>query len=110
MITLQWASVGEMRQNEAYAVTIIDATDSNKGKLVDYVTDTKFIVPAELRPSDGQHAHFPLVSPARPPDRHRPGQRPAHLGTRRRGQHRTRLRLDIRGYPTHPAAVIHLLF
>ena len=53
VITLQWASVGELRQNEAYAVTIIDATDSNRGKFVEYVTDTKFIVPASLRPTDG---------------------------------------------------------
>lgn len=53
VITLQWASVGELRQNEAYAVTIIDATDSNRGKFVEYVTDTKFIVPDTLRPTDG---------------------------------------------------------
>ncbi len=52
VITLQWASVGEMRPNEAYAVTILDATDTNKGKVVEYVTDTKFIVPASLRPTD----------------------------------------------------------
>jgi hypothetical protein len=53
VITLQWASVGELRLNEAYAVTIVDATDSNKGKFVDYVTDTKFNVPTDLRPTDG---------------------------------------------------------
>lgn len=53
VITLQWASVGELRENEAYAVTILDATDSNKGKVVEYVTDTKFNVPNTLRPSDG---------------------------------------------------------
>jgi LysM repeat protein len=53
VITLQWASVGELRQNEAYAVTIVDATDSNKGKFVEYVTDTKFNVPTDLRPTDG---------------------------------------------------------
>lgn len=53
VITLQWASIGELRQNEAYAVTIIDATDSNKGQFVEYVTDTKFIVPTSLRPTDG---------------------------------------------------------
>jgi LysM repeat protein len=54
VITLQWNSVGELRQNEAYAVTIIDATDSNKEKFVSYVTDQKFIVPDTLRPSDGK--------------------------------------------------------
>ncbi|MBI4928763.1 MAG: LysM peptidoglycan-binding domain-containing protein [Anaerolineae bacterium] len=56
VITLQWASVGELRSNEAYAVTIIDASDTDKGKFVAYVTDTKLIVPTELRPSvDAMH-------------------------------------------------------
>lgn len=50
-ITLQWASVGEMRQNEAYAVTIEDVTLGTKR--VDYVTDTKYSLPAEIRPTDG---------------------------------------------------------
>lgn len=51
VITLQWSAVGTLRQNEAYAVTIEDLTDSNVAKLVDYVTDTKYIVPTTLRPS-----------------------------------------------------------
>jgi LysM repeat protein len=51
VITLQWSSVGSLRQNEFYAVTIDDLTDSNVAKLVDYVTDTKYIVPTTLRPS-----------------------------------------------------------
>jgi LysM repeat protein len=54
IITLQWAAVGELRPNEAYAVTLIDATDSSKGKFVAYVTDTKYIIPEELRPTDGK--------------------------------------------------------
>ncbi len=54
VITLQWASVGELRQNEAYAVTIIDASNSDRGKVVQYVTDTKFTIPEELRPTDGR--------------------------------------------------------
>lgn len=49
-ITLQWASVGELRQNEAYAVTIEDVTEANGTKLVEYTTDTKFIVPPTFRP------------------------------------------------------------
>ncbi len=51
-VTLQWASVGDLRSNEAYAVTVEDVTDGNGRKLVEYVTDTKFIVPTSFRPSD----------------------------------------------------------
>lgn len=50
-ITLQWASIGTLRENEAYAVTVEDLTDTNVKKLVQYVTDTKFIVPATIRPA-----------------------------------------------------------
>jgi LysM repeat protein len=53
-VTLQWASVGELRANEGYAVTIEDVTAGSGRKLVDYVTDTKFIVPATFRPTDSQ--------------------------------------------------------
>lgn len=51
IITLQWASVGTLRQNEAYAVTIEDVTGGEGRKLVEYVNDTKFIVPASFRPA-----------------------------------------------------------
>ncbi len=51
VITLQWSSVGTLRQNESYAVTIEDVTEGNARKLVQYVTDTKFIVPESFRPS-----------------------------------------------------------
>jgi LysM repeat protein len=51
-VTLQWASVGTLRDNEAYAVTIEDVTEGQARKLVDYVTDTKYIVPASFRPND----------------------------------------------------------
>ena len=44
-ITLQWASVGTLRPNEAYAVNIQDVTAGTNLTLVEYVTDTKFIVP-----------------------------------------------------------------
>jgi LysM repeat protein len=53
-VTLQWASVGELRSNESYAVTIEDITSGNGIKLVEYVTDTKYIVPVNLRPNDTQ--------------------------------------------------------
>ena len=52
-ITLQWASVGQLRENELYMVTIEDITDgTGLIKIVDYVTDTKYIIPSSFRPSD----------------------------------------------------------
>lgn len=51
-ITLQWASVGTLRENEAYEVTIMDVTADPDRKLVEYVNDTKFIVPVTFRPTD----------------------------------------------------------
>ena len=56
IITLQWASVGELRQNESYAVTLEDVTAGTRK--VEYVTDTKFILPAEMRPADGSPHTF----------------------------------------------------
>jgi len=52
IVTLQWASIGTLLDNEAYEITIIDFTDGDSRRLVDYVTDTKFIVPATFRSSD----------------------------------------------------------
>lgn len=51
-ITLQWAAVGTLRNNEAYAVNVLDVTKGTDEKIVEYVVDTKFIVPNSLRPSD----------------------------------------------------------
>jgi LysM repeat protein len=51
VITLQWASVGELRQNEAYAVTIEDVTSGDARKWVEYVTDTKYNIPDSYRPA-----------------------------------------------------------
>lgn len=51
-VTLQWAAVGTLRENEAYAVTIVDVTEGKDRKLVEYVSDTKFIVPSTFRPND----------------------------------------------------------
>jgi LysM repeat protein len=50
-VTLQWASIGELRQNETYMVTVMDVTDGTSRKLVDYSTDTKYIVPVTFRPA-----------------------------------------------------------
>ncbi len=52
-VTLQWASVGALRENEFYQVIVEDLTDTSGTKrLVGYATDTKYIVPASFRPSD----------------------------------------------------------
>lgn len=66
VITLQWASVGTLRQNEAYAVTIEDVTEGSARRLVEYVTDTKFIIPETFRPqSDKPHIFRWSVLPVR---------------------------------------------
>jgi len=51
--SLQWAAVGTLRENERYAVTILDVTEGQDRRLVDYVLDTKYIVPFEFLPGDG---------------------------------------------------------
>jgi LysM repeat protein len=51
-VTLQWSSVGLINANEAYRITVIDLTEGTGRKLVDYVTDTKFIVPGSFRAND----------------------------------------------------------
>jgi LysM repeat protein len=51
-ITLQWASIGTLRENEKYMVVIEDVTEGVGRRLVDYVSDTKFIIPPTFRPSD----------------------------------------------------------
>lgn len=52
VIALQWASIGTLRDSESYMVTIEDVTDGQGRRLVDYVTDTKYIIPASFRPKD----------------------------------------------------------
>ncbi|HET60366.1 MAG TPA: LysM peptidoglycan-binding domain-containing protein [Chloroflexi bacterium] len=51
-ITLQWESVGALRTGEAYAITIVDVTAADGTRVTNYVSDTKFIVPARLRPTE----------------------------------------------------------
>lgn len=55
-ISLLWAAVGMLKENEAYAVTIEDVTTGETTRVVNYVTDTKFNVPVTLRPND-EKAH-----------------------------------------------------
>lgn len=52
-ITLQWAAVGELRENEFYHVVILDVTEgSGTRRIDDYVKDTKYIVPTNMRPGE----------------------------------------------------------
>jgi LysM repeat protein len=51
-ISLQWASVGTLRSNEKYSVTFEDVTAGEGNKHVDYVPDTKYIIPASMQPTD----------------------------------------------------------
>ncbi|MBL0343745.1 LysM peptidoglycan-binding domain-containing protein [Candidatus Villigracilis affinis] len=52
VVTLQWASVGVLRDGEAYQITVEDVTSDQTRRLTDYVTDTKYIVPSTFRPKD----------------------------------------------------------
>ena len=55
VVTLQWASIGTLLDNEAYQVTVEDQTAANLGqsiRITEYVTDTKYIVPSTFRPND----------------------------------------------------------
>ncbi len=51
-IALQWSSIGALRDNERYQVTVEDVTGGTGRKLTEYVTDTKFVVPVTFRPQD----------------------------------------------------------
>jgi LysM repeat protein len=52
-VTLQWAAVGELRENEFYRVTVEDVTEgTGTRKLIDYVKDTKYIIPNSFRPNE----------------------------------------------------------
>ena len=65
-VSLQWASVGTLLDNEAYEVTVIDITSEEERKLVDYVSDTKFIVSSSFRSTDNMpHAYRWSVRAAR---------------------------------------------
>ncbi len=68
-VTLQWSSVGLINTNEAYRITIMDLTEGTGRKLVDYVEDTKFIVPGSFRASeDSPHIYRWTISTVRQVD------------------------------------------
>ncbi len=52
VVTLQWSSIGTLRDNESYRVIVEDITEGQARRLTDYVTDTKYIVPTTFRPND----------------------------------------------------------
>jgi LysM repeat protein len=52
VVTLQWASVGTLRDAEAFQITVEDITADQTRRLTDFVTDTKYIVPTSYRPKD----------------------------------------------------------
>ncbi|NLB72081.1 MAG: LysM peptidoglycan-binding domain-containing protein [Chloroflexi bacterium] len=51
-VTLQWASVASLFPGEVYRVFVQDLTSETEKILVDYVSDTKYILPASFRPID----------------------------------------------------------
>lgn len=51
-VTLQWAAVAALRPDEVYRVKVQDLTSMEEKILVEYVTDTKFILPSTFRPTD----------------------------------------------------------
>jgi LysM repeat protein len=65
-VTLQWSSVGLINTNEAYRVSVMDLTEGTGRKLVEYVTDTKFIIPGSFRASeDSPHIYRWTISTVR---------------------------------------------
>ena len=65
-VTLQWSSVGLINANEAYQVSVMDLTEGKGRKLVEYETDTKFIIPGSFRASeDAPHIYRWTISTVR---------------------------------------------
>ena len=52
VVSLQFSSIGTLRENERYQVTIEDITSGQGRRLTEYVTEQKFIVPTSFRPND----------------------------------------------------------
>ena len=65
LIPLQWALVGTLRENEAYAVSIENLTENRGLREVAYVTDTRYNVPNSLRPSTAASVFRWWVVPVR---------------------------------------------
>ncbi|MCJ7718137.1 MAG: LysM peptidoglycan-binding domain-containing protein [Anaerolineales bacterium] len=68
-VTLQWSSVGLINTNETYRVSVMDLTEGTGRKLVEFVTDTKFIIPGSFRASeDSPHVYRWTISTVRQVD------------------------------------------
>jgi LysM repeat protein len=67
-IALQWALVGTLRENEAYAVSLENVTEGKGEKNVAYVKDTKYMVPTSVRPNTGAIVFRWWVVPVRQVD------------------------------------------
>lgn len=52
-VTLQWAAVAALQSNEVYRVKVQDLSSVEEKILVEYVSDTKLILPSSFRPTDG---------------------------------------------------------
>ncbi len=51
-VSLQWAAVGQLRDNEFYHLVVLDVTEGSGTRRIDaYVKDTNYIVPTSFRPS-----------------------------------------------------------
>jgi LysM repeat protein len=57
-VSLQWAAVASLREAEFYRITVVDVTETILGagnkSLIDYVTDTKYIIPSSFRPAGSE--------------------------------------------------------
>ena len=51
-VVLQWSSVGELRSNEHYQVTILDLTSGEQVRFFGYSKETNFTLPSSLMPED----------------------------------------------------------
>ncbi len=75
IIVLQWSAVSTLREGERYAVTVVDVTSGEAKKITEYVTETRFTVPASMRPTDSNfHILRWWVVPVRQTDTTNDGQ------------------------------------
>jgi LysM repeat protein len=52
-IALQWSAIAALRDNEEYQVTVEDITTNDVVKTVFYAKDTRLLLPADMKPTDG---------------------------------------------------------
>jgi LysM repeat protein len=65
-LVLQWAAIGRLQENEAYSIVIEDMTGGAERRYVEYLEDTKLIVPTDFLSEDGgTHLYRWWVLPVR---------------------------------------------